>query len=133
MATDNVIEFPSKMRESRLKSEVAQERGEIKTAGSPAIILNGNNKASIANIGVTAKQIHEAREVRDAEEAELCPVCEIAAEYLNVGRVHWCYCTNCGAKWRFGENLFSGWRDESPARWESNKRFLDGFSEVEAS
>src|SRR5262245_55054380 len=47
----------------------AQERGEVKSAGQPrkSIVPNENNTPSVDDIGLTRKQVHEARKVRDAE------------------------------------------------------------------
>jgi hypothetical protein len=49
--------------------DAAQERGEAKRAGKPKnnIIPNENNIAAVDDIGLTSKQVHEARIVRDAE------------------------------------------------------------------
>lgn len=62
------------MAKRRLADEydAAQERGEVATGhnGPGAGILNGNTKATIKEIGITSKQIHEARQVRDAEQRE---------------------------------------------------------------
>jgi hypothetical protein len=58
--------------QTRLADEydAAQGRGEINKAGKPAIIPNGNNKASVAEAGLKPKEIHEARQIRDAEKRE---------------------------------------------------------------
>jgi hypothetical protein len=50
--------------------DAAQERGEVATKGKPVNIPDENIKATVADIGLTSKQIHEAREVRDAEDAD---------------------------------------------------------------
>jgi hypothetical protein len=57
--------------------DAAQENGEVQKAGGPrgnqhaAIIPDGNNaKPVVTDISLTAKQIHEARLIRDAEAAE---------------------------------------------------------------
>jgi hypothetical protein len=47
--------------------DAAQERGEVKTVGN---VPRQNNKPSVADLGLSRKQIHEAREIRDAEQAE---------------------------------------------------------------
>jgi hypothetical protein len=39
-------------------------------ARSPAGVSNGNAKATVADIGITRKEIHDARLVRDAEVAD---------------------------------------------------------------
>jgi hypothetical protein len=58
--------------QSRLADEydAAQMRGEVKTVGKPVIIPDENNKPTVTDIGLTSKQIHDARQVRDAEARE---------------------------------------------------------------
>jgi hypothetical protein len=49
----------------------AQERGEVQTLGRPKNLPNEKNSpASAADLGLSHKDIHEARVVRDAEQAE---------------------------------------------------------------
>jgi hypothetical protein len=52
--------------------DAAQERGEVANGrdGSGAGVSNGNAKATVADIGITRKEIHDARLVRDAEVAD---------------------------------------------------------------
>ena len=52
--------------------DAAQQRGEVQKAGGDrtSIIPEGNNAPSVSEIGLSAKEIHEARQIRDAEEAE---------------------------------------------------------------
>jgi hypothetical protein len=50
--------------------DAAQERGEVQKAGgdhTSSIILKRNNAPTVGNIGLTSKQVHEARLIRDAE------------------------------------------------------------------
>lgn len=47
--------------------DAAQERGEVAGQGKPKNIPAENVLPKAADIGLTAKQIHEAREIRDAE------------------------------------------------------------------
>ena len=58
----------------RLASEydAAQERGEVQTDGRPKTVPdeNGFLPATAADVGLSRKDIHEARVIRDAEEAE---------------------------------------------------------------
>lgn len=49
--------------------DAAQDRGEV-AAGRPKSLPDGNTSATQANIGLTAKQVHEARQIRDAEQAD---------------------------------------------------------------
>jgi hypothetical protein len=52
--------------------DAAQERGEVSTGrdGPGAGVLNGNAKATAADVDLSRKQILEARKIRDAEERE---------------------------------------------------------------
>lgn len=51
--------------------DAAQERGEVARLGDNLPkISNGNSKATLADIGLSPKQIHEARIIRDAEVEE---------------------------------------------------------------
>ena len=52
--------------------DVAQERGEVQTDGRPKTVPAGNgfSPAKAADLGLTRKEIHDARLIRDAEEAE---------------------------------------------------------------
>jgi hypothetical protein len=56
------------MAKRRLTDEydAAQERGEVAT-GRPKTIPGGNTSATVEDIGLTHKEIHEARTIRDAE------------------------------------------------------------------
>ncbi len=46
----------------------AQERGEVGQEGRPKTVPDENGfKATTADIGLTRKQVHEARRIRDAE------------------------------------------------------------------
>jgi hypothetical protein len=67
--------------------DAAQERGEIATGrdGPGAGVSNGNAKATAADIGLTRKQMHEARIIRDAEEAEPGIVKRVLEETLEAG------------------------------------------------
>lgn len=48
--------------------DAAQGRGEVAT-GRPKTLPDGNTSATVGDIGLTSKQIHEARQIRDAEKA----------------------------------------------------------------
>lgn len=52
--------------------DAAQERGEVASGrdGPGAGVSNGNAKATVAQIGITRKEIHDARLIRDAEIAD---------------------------------------------------------------
>ncbi len=61
-------------REWRLADEydAAQERGEVQRPGGDRVsnVPERNNAPTVADLGLTRKQIHEARQIRDAEEVE---------------------------------------------------------------
>jgi hypothetical protein len=54
--------------------DAAQERGEVQKAGGDRkgkiIIPDQNNDPTVTDIGLTSKEVHEARQVRDAEARE---------------------------------------------------------------
>lgn len=64
----------SRAHKRRLADEydAAQERGEVATGrdGPGAGVLDGNAKATAAEIGLSRKDVHEARAIRDAEKAD---------------------------------------------------------------
>ena len=60
-----------------------------------------------------------------------CPECGDTSGYLNIGREHWFVCDKHKTKWCIGENLFSGWRDETEAEWERNSDKLAGYNKVD--
>jgi hypothetical protein len=52
--------------------DAAQERDEVSTGrnGPAAGVLNGNAKATAKEVGLSRKEIHEARQIRDAEKRD---------------------------------------------------------------
>ena len=50
--------------------DLAQERGEVATTGKPVNVPGKNIKPTVTDIGLTRKEIHEARQIRDAELAD---------------------------------------------------------------
>jgi len=52
--------------------DAAQERGEVQTAGGDRVsnVPKQNNAPTTSDLGISRKDIHEAREIRDAEKAE---------------------------------------------------------------
>lgn len=70
-AQADALEIES-MAKRRLADEydAAQERGELATAGGDKSKLPNENFATVADIGLTHKEVHEARAVRDAEAAD---------------------------------------------------------------
>jgi hypothetical protein len=64
----------------------------------------------------------------DADYFGVCPTCHQTEGCLNIGRGHWGFCKEHRVKWFFGENLLSGWRDETEAF--QRKRYDDlGFGD----
>lgn len=70
-AQADALEIES-MAKRRLADEydAAQERGEVASVGKPVNVPDGNNKPTTEEIGLTRKEIHDARTVRDAEAAD---------------------------------------------------------------
>lgn len=64
-----LIESRAKMRLAE-EYDAAQDRGEVAKAGGDKSKLPDQNFATAADIGLTHKDIHEARQVRDAEKAD---------------------------------------------------------------
>ncbi len=64
--------------------DAAQERGEVVGAhdGARKRVPNGNAFATAADVGLSRKQIHEARQVRDAEGEDRCCIPHAAARYI---------------------------------------------------
>lgn len=71
------------MAKRRLADEydAAQERGEVKTQGN----IPDENVSTLADIGLTAKAVHEARQIRDAEQAHPGIVRETLDAALDAG------------------------------------------------
>lgn len=44
-----------------------------------------------------------------------CPECGKDCPFVNAGRTHVCYCTDCQVSWIWGCNLTSHWRDQTEA------------------
>lgn len=74
------------MAKRRLADEydAAQERGEV-SAGRPKTLPGGNTSATVADLGLTSKDIHEARQIRDAEVAEPGIISRTIMERLHAG------------------------------------------------
>ena len=72
MAQADALEIES-LAKRRLADayDEAQERGELVSQGRPKNILDENVfTTTLADAGLTAKEIYEARQIRDAEEAD---------------------------------------------------------------
>lgn len=52
------------------EADAAQARGEVATRGKPVNVPGQNIKATTNDIGLTRKEIHEARQIRDAEKRD---------------------------------------------------------------
>ncbi|MFE0233638.1 hypothetical protein ACFW0F_06855 [Brucella anthropi] len=66
-----MIEARAKMRLAE-EYDAAQDRGEVASKGKPINVPDGNIKATSAEIGISRKDIHEARQIRDAVNALIC-------------------------------------------------------------
>jgi hypothetical protein len=68
--------------------DAAQDRGEVASGrdGPGAGVSNGNAKATVAEIGITRKEIHDARLVRDAEAADPGIVRRTVEEAVTAGK-----------------------------------------------
>ncbi len=60
-----------------------------------------------------------------------CPLGHASDGHLNLGRQHWGVCHEHRLRWLIGENLFSAWRDEDPARWRKAAQLLDDHAVIE--
>ena len=60
-----------------------------------------------------------------------CPECGKQDGCLNVGREHWFVCHEHKKRWSPGSNIFSGWREETEAKWAANFAVLKGYDETE--
>lgn len=69
-AQADALEIESRAKR-RLADEydAAQERGEV-SSGRPKSLPDGNTSPTVADIGLSSKQVHDARLVRDAEKAD---------------------------------------------------------------
>lgn len=59
-----------------------------------------------------------------------CPRCGGYTAGFNIDRDHFRACETHRTVWCFGSNLFSGWRDESPAIWDQNRKQYAGYVAV---
>ena len=82
-----VIEAQAKRRLAD-EYDAAQDRGEVASGrdGPGAGVSNGNAKATVADIGITRKEIHDARLVRDAEAADPGIVRRTVEEAVTAGK-----------------------------------------------
>lgn len=69
--------------------DAAQERGEVKSPGNKSgksNVPDQNNTPTVTDIGLTRKQIHEARQVRDAEKAKPGAIRHALDQQLEAGK-----------------------------------------------
>ena len=59
-----------------------------------------------------------------------CPKCGDTSGCLNIGRAHWFRCDEHRTKWYVGENMYSGWREETEEEWRANRDRLAYYREV---
>ncbi len=60
-----------------------------------------------------------------------CPICHLTDGFLHIGRADVCACHEHKLAWVIGDNLFSGWRDETEEDWESDRRLLSYYRIIE--
>lgn len=68
--------------------DAAQERGEVAKLGTNQTqvgVTGGNTLPTAADIGLTRKEIHEARQIRDAEKAEPGVTARVVGEIVSRG------------------------------------------------
>jgi hypothetical protein len=70
-AQANALKIEAQAKE-RLADEydAAQDRGDAAKPGKPVNVPDGNNKAKVDETGLTRKQVHDARRIRNAELAQ---------------------------------------------------------------
>jgi hypothetical protein len=61
----------------------------------------------------------------------LCPKCGKSDGILNYERKYFEICEEHQVFWPVGENLFSGWINESREIWEQNRRLLETYQWVQ--
>jgi hypothetical protein len=119
--------------------DAAQERGEVATVGKPVNVPDGNNKPTTADIGLSRKDIHEARQIRDAEEAHPGIVHETIEAAIESGeeptraalrRAAHSRPRPLSASGKQLANLRKAWREASPA---VRQHFLTEIKEREAA
>jgi len=71
------------------------------------------------------------KRIRYARNENTCPICGGGTVFLNVGSDHYETCPDCKKSLHYGENLHSGWRNETPEIWAANQKILDGYTEFE--
>jgi hypothetical protein len=60
-----------------------------------------------------------------------CPECGGNHGCVSIGRDHWIVCHDHKTKWWIGSNLFSTWRDLSPAEHRWHERVLASYTKVQ--
>lgn len=82
---EKAIESDSPPTVTRLADEydAAQASGEA-ASGRPKSLPDGNTSATIADIGLSSKAIHDARQIRDAEDAERGIVRRVLNEMIDI-------------------------------------------------
>lgn len=61
-----------------------------------------------------------------------CPQCGKNDGCLSVGAVHWYVCHKHRTKWCVGENLFSGWREQTDQERRRNAAMLSTYRIVKS-
>lgn len=59
-----------------------------------------------------------------------CPICGEGSSVYHIGRAQWMCCIRDRLKWKFGENILSGWKHMSDESFERAAQELADFDEV---
>jgi hypothetical protein len=100
-------------------------------AKTPEMKADSSRAADTAPADIAEARRLRAERVATAEEFGGCPTCGLSDGYANNGREHWFYCRAHGVRWFAGENLFSGWRDETDDERVTARRMLAPLRVVE--
>lgn len=77
----------------------------------------------VENSSESGMQAHE-------DNMTCCVRCGESCAFRNIGRQHWFFCEICRIKWCAGENLFSGWREQTDEVFEENWTSLKDFEDL---
>lgn len=85
------------------------------------------------NEKTTAAPTPEEQTQRECDHFGLCPECRRQGVCICIGRAHWFMCEIHKTCWYVGDNLFRGWREQTPAELESDKKLLETCRVVQAA
>lgn len=91
-----------------------------------------DSEAMQAEVGrMLTDSMNRQKRIRYARNEDACPDCGTPTTFLNIERDHYEVCHGCKQYSHFGENLHSGWRNETPEIWAANQKTLDGYTEFD--